>query len=346
MKILHVIFSLNTGGTETMLVDIINEQSKTKEVYLIIVNNVFSERLIQSISEKVTIYFLKRKPASKNAIPIILFNYKIYSINPTIIHFHNHNGIDLVKYKTKAITCLTIHDVKIPSMHFLKYIKLFSISHAVHKDVVERTGIKTVTVYNGINFENIKTRIDFDKTEKFKIVQVSRLEHEKKGQDILIKAISLLVKEKGLSNIELNLIGEGKSLGYLKNLVEELNIKNNVNFLGVKTREFIYEELINHQLLVQPSLYEGFGLTVVEGMASKLPVLVSDIDGPMEIINNGQYGDYFRSGDVKECSEKILEVVQKVNTKLSKEKIEESYFYAKRCFNIEKTAENYINNYE
>lgn len=346
MKIVHVIFSLNTGGTETMLVDIINEQSKTKEVYLIIVNNVFNDRLIKKINKKVTIYFLKRKPASKNPIPFLLFNYNLYKINPAIIHFHNHNGITLLKYKTRAITCLTIHDVKIPESYFLRYKKIFSISNAVQKDVLERSGIKSVKVYNGIKFEDIKTKIVFGKTEIFKIIQVSRLEHEKKGQDILIKAISFLVKEKGLNNIELNLIGEGNSLGYLKNLVEELNIENHVNFLGVKTREFIYKELMNYQLLVQPSLYEGFGLTVVEGMAAKIPVLVSDIDGPMEIVDNGQYGHYFRSGDIKECSEKILEIINDLQKEGIREKMEKTYQYAKGNFNIIKTAENYINNYE
>lgn len=346
MKIVHVIFSLNTGGTETMLVDIVNEQAKTKEVHLLIVNNVFNEKLVKNISKKVNIHILKRKPASKNPIPVLLFNYKIYKINPTIIHFHNHNGINLLKFTTKAITCLTVHDVKIPENYLLRYKKIFSISNAVQKDVLERSGIKSVKVYNGIKFEDVKSKKDFTKTEKFKIIQVSRLEHEKKGQDILIKAISFLIKEKGLKNIELNLIGEGNSLGYLKNLVEELNIENNVNFFGVKTRKFIYKELMNYQLLVQPSLYEGFGLTVVEGMAAKIPVLVSDIDGPMEIIDNGQYGYYFRSGDVKECSEEILEIMNNLQTKEIKGKIEESYLYAKGCFNIKKTAKNYMNNYE
>lgn len=346
MKILHVIFSLNTGGTETMLVDIINEQSKTKDVHLLIVNNVFSEILIKSISDKVNIHILNRKAGSKNPLLVLLFNYKIYKINPTIIHFHNHNGILLLKFKSKAIACLTIHDVMIPEINFLKYKRVFSISNAVQKDVLERSGIQTIKVYNGIRFEDVKSKKDFTKTEKFKIIQVSRLEHEKKGQDVLLKAISFLVNETKLKNIELNLIGEGNSLGYLKNLAEKLNIENHVNFLGVKKREFIYKELMNYQLLVQPSLYEGFGLTVVEGMAAKIPILVSDIDGPMEIIDNGHYGHYFRSGDVKDCSEKIVEIINSVHNEVITEKIEEAYIYARASFNIKKTAENYMNNYE
>lgn len=346
MKILHVIFSLNIGGTEAMLVDIINEQSKTQKVDLFIVNNDINDALLRTINKEVTIHVLNRKPGNRNPIPILQFNYKVFKINPTVVHFHNHNGINLLKYKINAVTCLTVHDINISKINFLKYKKIFSISIAVYKDVLERVGIKSVNVYNGIKFEDIIARIDFDETEKFKIIQVSRLEHEKKGQDILIKAINFLVKEKGLNNIELNLIGEGNSLGYLKNLVEELNIANHVIFLGVKSREFVYKELMNYQLLVQPSLYEGFGLTVVEGMAAKIPVLVSNIDGPMEIIDNGNHGYYFRCGDIKDCSEKIIEIIADLQKKGVREKVEKTYHYAKGNFNIIKTAESYINNYE
>jgi glycosyltransferase involved in cell wall biosynthesis len=346
MKILHVIFSLNTGGTETMLIDIINEQSKTQKVELLVVNNVVNEALLRTINKEVTIHYLNRKPGNRNPIPILQFNYKVFKINPTIIHFHNHNAINLLKYKTKALTCLTIHDVNVSVTNFFKYKKLFSISKAVQEDILIRSGIKSIKIYNGIRFDKVQVKDNCIEIRKIKIIQVSRLDHLKKGQDILIYAIYILVKENKLNNIELNLIGEGDSIGYLKNLVKELNIENYVNFLGVKTRKFIYKELKNYQLLVQPSLYEGFGLTIVEGMAAKIPVLVSDIDGPMEIIDNGKYGFYFKSGDVKNCAIKILGIVNDFQKKEIREKIEKTYLYAKDSFNIQKTAENYINNYE
>ncbi len=44
MKILHLVFSLNTGGAENMLIDIVNEQVKTHQIVLVIVNNVLTVR--------------------------------------------------------------------------------------------------------------------------------------------------------------------------------------------------------------------------------------------------------------------------------------------------------------
>ena len=346
MKILHVIFSLNTGGAESMLVDIINEQSKTQIVELIIVNNLVNKELIGNIDKEVLIHQLNRKPGSINPLPILKFNYKVFKSNPTVVHFHNHNGINLLKYRIKAFTCLTLHTVNMPYINFLKYKKLFSISNSVQDDVMKRTGIKPFKIYNGIRFGDVERNFNYDKSENFKIIQVGRLDHEKKGQHIMIKAINILVKQKGITNIQVDFIGDGESLKYLKNLAQELNLEKHINFLGNKTREFIYKELKNYHLLVQPSLFEGFGLTVVEGIAAKIPVLVSDIDGPMEIINNGKYGFYFLAGDANSCADKIYNIINNYQSEIINFKMNESYNYANENFNIKETAVNYIKNYE
>ena len=346
MKILHVIFSLDIGGAETMLVDIVNEQSKTQIVELIIVNNFFNKELIANINKEVIIHYINRKPGSRNLFPILKFNYRVFKINPTVVHFHNHNGINLLKYKIKAVTCLTIHDVNKSKINFLKYKKIFTISKAVYEDVLVRSGIKSIKVYNGIRFEDVGSNSNSYKIEKFKIIQVSRLHHEKKGQHILLKAINILLKQKGIINIQLDFIGDGNSLEYLKNLAKELDLEKHINFVGNKTREFIYKELKNSHLLVQPSLFEGFGLTVVEGIAAKIPVLVADIDGPMEIIGNGKYGFYFKTGDANSCADKLYEILNDYQTMKVRNKINEAYDYAKENFNIQKTAQNYLKNYE
>ncbi len=345
MKILHVIFSLKTGGAETMLVDIINEQAKTQIVELLIVNNLVNKELIGNINKEVVIHQLNRKPGSRNPFSILKFNYKVFKSNPTVIHFHNHNGINLLKFKIKAVTFLTVHDVNIPIVNFLKYKKIFSISNSVQDDVFTRTGIKPIKVYNGIRFEDVEINDDNGNFEKFKIVQVGRLDHEKKGQHILIKAIGILINIKGITNLQLDFIGDGESLKYLKKLAKELNLEEHLNFLGNKSREFIYKNLKNYHLLVQPSLFEGFGLTVVEGIAAKIPVLVADIDGPMELIQAGNYGYFFKSGEIEDCAKIILYLKKEYNSSQIVNRIESAYSYAKINFNINKTAEEYLTHY-
>ena len=155
MKILHVIFSLNYGGSEVLLVDIINEQVKTDKVQLIIINGNYSRDLVNSINRKADIHFINRSPGSKNLISIISFNYAVFKIQPDIIHFHDQNAISLLIYRGKAHACLTIHDVNKPIDHLKKYHLLFSISDAVNNNVFRRSKLQSTKVYNGIDFSKI-----------------------------------------------------------------------------------------------------------------------------------------------------------------------------------------------
>ena len=66
MHILHVQFSFITGGTETMLVDIINEQIKTNEVSLLVINDKCDKALLDKIDSRVKIYYCGRPEGSKN----------------------------------------------------------------------------------------------------------------------------------------------------------------------------------------------------------------------------------------------------------------------------------------
>jgi glycosyltransferase involved in cell wall biosynthesis len=345
MKILHIIFSLNIGGSETMLIDIINEQSKTKKTELLIINDFANNELLECINNDIRIHFIKRKPGSKNPIPLLVFNYKVFKINPSVIHFHNHNGVKLLKYRPKALICLTVHSLNVPLINLSRYQKIFSISNIVQADILKRGGIKSFKIYNGIRFDKIKFSHSKELLTNFKIIQVSRLDHKIKGQDVLIQAISILVN-KNIKNIQLDLIGDGNSRELLIKLTKELKIEDYVNFLGAKPRMYIYKELSNYQLLIQPSYIEGFGLTVVEGIAAKIPVLVSEIDGPMEIIVNGKYGFHFKTGDAYNLAEKIIEIIRDFQTEQFRNHLNIAHNYVKTNFNIQETAKKYIDNYE
>ena len=126
-----------------------------------------------------------------------------------------------------------------------------------------------------------------------------------------------------------------------------MNITEYVKFLGKnKDRNYIYQNLCGYNLLVQPSLYEGFGITIIEAMAAGIEVLVSDIDGPLEIIEKIGYGHKFKSGDAGNCASEICKIYYKYNatrvlgiTLNRKEKV------CEKLFNIEITTRNYLEEY-
>jgi len=204
--------------------------------------------------------------------------------------------------------------------------------------------MNAILVYNGICTKLVQQKTNFNIGKSFKIIIVSRLRHEKKGQHIAIEALKSL-KKKGITNIKLDLIGEGPSELYLKKLVEENGLNNDINFIGLKDKNYIYNHLKDYELLIQPSFYEGFGLTVLEGMVAKVPVLVSNIDGPMEIIDYGEYGYSFEVGNAENLADQIKNIQLNYTQQEFKKKVQDAYQIVKLDFDISKTASEYLRLY-
>ncbi|MDR0733446.1 MAG: glycosyltransferase [Dysgonamonadaceae bacterium] len=312
MKILHVIYSFNTGGAETMLVDIINQQCKTEPVNLLIVNDKFNRSLLETIDKRVEVFLIDRKEGNKLHLFSAFWktNALLRKIRPDVIHCHDGNLFPFfAKWRKK--TCLTVHNVNLSALFFKYFEKVFSISSSVREDVKKRTGIDAETVYNGIEVENYLPRTDYNflpEKEPFKIILVSRLFPAQKGQYIAVEALRLLSAQYPNINLQLVFVGTGEALEMLRNSVAQKNVEKYVVFHGQADRLWIKENLKNFHLLIQPSLYEGFGLTVVEGFAAGLPVIASDVDGPKEILSVLKAGLRVEVGNPRDLADKIYQI--------------------------------------
>lgn len=340
MKIIHITWGLKLGGLETMLVNIANEQSKTENVTIIVINDSYDSKLLKDIKNDVNIVFLKRKIKSRSIIPILKLYYYLLKINPNIIHVHSPSMGNFVKPLMHKVI-YTIHDTNINIKLVQPFTHNYAISYSVKKDFEKRTHKKAIVVYNGIKVSDFIQKKHNIKKKELHIVQVSRLMHQKKGQHILIEAIDIL-RKKGIHNIFVDLIGEGESWDFLNKMIKEKGLNNNIHLLGPKPYGYISQHLCDYDLLVQPSLFEGFGLTVAEAIAAKIPVLVSDIEGPMEIINKGEYGFFFKKGDAYDCANKI-EKIMKLDTQAF---VNKAYNYIAENFNVTQTAKQYIKEYK
>lgn len=101
--------------------------------------------------------------------------------------------------------------------------------------------------------------------------------------------------------------------------------------------------LCQYELFVQPSCTEGFGFTVAEAMAAKVPVLVSNQEGPMEIIGNGKYGFCFKTDDVDDCYLQIEKIMAMENVN---DMIAAAYHNVETKYNIKRTAIQYLDYYQ
>jgi glycosyltransferase involved in cell wall biosynthesis len=223
--------------------------------------------------------------------------------------------------------------------------KIFAISRTVKEDIESRSKLKCEVVYNGIRTEEIKIKENLVAPDVYKIILVKRLEHKAKGHDLLLRAIKLLIEKKGIKNIRLHLAGEGISRDFIQKNIDELNLQGYVFLLGNKTREWVYENLHKYDLFVHPSRYEGFGLTVVEAMAAKVPVIASNIEGPAEILENGKYGLMFESDNHEDLALQIENAIRLYENGDIVKLVESAYSHCIKSFNIKRTAQEYCKSY-
>lgn len=349
MNILHLLFSMKTGGIETMLVDIVKEQSLQHTVSVAVINDEIDETLVAKLPANVRLYRINRIPGNKSPgsiVRIIRLNRLIFRNRYDIVHCHSHPVIGLLWPALRKKTVLTLHITDVDSRHFKKYRKIYAISAAVAQDLKKRTGLNAIVVCNGIDVHSIvckKAGMLPGKKDGCRIVQVGRLDAEKKGQNILIEAIHAL-KQRGVRDVHADFIGEGDSFDSLCDLVKKRGLDVQVSFLGLRDRTYIYKHLKDYDLLVQPSFVEGFGLTIVESMAAKTPVLVADIEGPMEVIENGKYGICFERGNVRDLAEKLEGFIMGDWNRIAAV-AEKAYSYVKAQYSIQQTASSYLKEY-
>lgn len=346
MKIVHLIWSLKVGGSESMLIDIANEQVSSAQVVLVVGNGVIDDSVLQALNAKIDIRLVQRPPASRNPWHIMKLIYALRKIGPDIVHAHQNSFATLAPFLSVPMV-LTVHEMNGgDSRHLEKFAAVYAISEAVRQDIASKhPGAAPIVIHNGINFAQVTRKTCYG-GNPFRIIQVGRLYHETKGQDILLKALHHLKSELPEKQVEVDFVGEGISHDYLCSLAEGLGIAGSCKFLGQQPRRLVYERLHTYDLLVQPSRSEGFGLTVVEAMAAGVPVLVSDNEGPMELIDHGNYGYFFRTGDHLDCGEKIVRIIKDSGCEVFSMRRQKAADYAVRRFDVATTARRYLDECE
>ena len=307
MKIIHIVWGLQNGGIETMLVNTANEQNKRGDkVFILIVNDLVDEDLVKGLNKKIKVFKIGRKIGSRNPFPIVWANILILFIYPKIMHFHFLNIAKLfIKFrKIKFIS--TVHSTKNLKTYFKKYDRFLAISHSVKKVLLKiKPEIETEVCYNGIDFNRVVKKEKYRPIKK--VICTGRLIDSVKGQSIIIKALKILKNENKL-NIIVTFVGDGKDKMKLQKLTKKLNLQNNINFLGNKSNEWILNNLCEYGLFIQASRFEGFGLTALEAIGAKLPTLLSNVEGHLEISDNGKYTVLFNSEDPKDLANKIIKL--------------------------------------
>lgn len=290
IRVLQVVPSFNVGGAEGLVLTYLRNYDSSlmdmKAVSFYAPSGSVYDKIIKA--EKLPVVYLNKKgPLDISFVKQL--KAEIKSFNPDVIHTH----MSVLKYVVMAdtmgkpifhtihsevLTDAGIYDRFINRFLFKKYkVTPIALHDGLKKDTDSYYGCtNTVVVSNGIDVDKFKNGVSIRDElgideESFVLCHVGSFS-KPKNHEFLIRVFKKVLSYK--PNACLVLVGGGVLEDSIRKLVADEGLDGKVLFLGNRTD--VANILKSSDVFVFPSLYEGFGIAVLEAEASGLPVVVSD----------------------------------------------------------------------
>jgi len=359
MKIMHYINNLGAGGAEKLLTEILPiMQAKGHKTHLVYSNNKKNFKEFDHIISQNGIIVHNFNMSYYNPLQVLKLIRLIRTQEYDILHAHlfptqywlaiaslwKSPQTKFIKTEHSVFNRRKRFKILIPLEKWIysRYNIIVAISNAVKENLLNwlNKELNILVINNGINLSQMelmkksKTSVEssFFDPGKYNILMVGRFVSEK-DQESLVKAISLLPV-----NYELYFIGEGYYMDEIKHLVDHLNLKDRVQFLGL--RADVYKLMSMANLNVLSTNHEGFSGVALEAMASGRPFIGSDVEGVNDVVPDNLF--LFPRKNHERLAAKIEEISN--NTELETYLIERGLVHVKK-FDISFMVENYLRAY-
>lgn len=305
----HVIHRLAVGGMENGLVNLINWMPEDRFDHVIICLTEYTDYYKRIKRPDVDIYELNKKEGKD--LPLYLRLYRLLRrIHPDVVHTRNMAALECqlsalmagVKYRIHGE-----HGWDMPDLHGKN--KRYMMLRRAYKSLVHRyvavsdhiagylkndIGVsedKIRRIYNGVDCTLFHPLSDKNREQAGEIVfgTVGRIEPVK-NHILLVKAFALLRKHLQGADCRpvLHIIGDGMQRRELAEYVDENGLSQDVWMPGM--RSDIPQLLRNMDVFMLPSLAEGISNTILEAMATGLPVIATNVGGNPELVEGGRSG--------------------------------------------------------
>jgi glycosyltransferase involved in cell wall biosynthesis len=233
---------------------------------------------------------------------------------PIVLTFHNDTfGKNALQHLVEQVYKVILNKI------VLRNVNMVTVPSQGYYSELNRSGLeknKIIVIRNGITFKN-KVEFDVEKMErKFnfsrkKIVLFVGALEKRKGIEFLIRSLPI-VREK-ISEMKLVIVGNGSEKTHLQDLACNLGIKDYVNFKGQINDDQLYDMYEQCDVFVLPSLYESFGIVLLEAMSHRKPVVASRITGVTELVKTDYNGLLVEPKNIQQLAKAIIKVLSQEN---------------------------------
>ncbi len=310
VNVLQLITELDIGGAEKLLLSFIKKLNRSK--YNVITAYLNGEGKLAGDFRKAGFKVFNLRMRNRMDLGAVIRLYRFLKReNIGILHTHliqaDLCGFIAGKMASVPVIISTKHNpdefrkrfsicVRLDGIFSNHSDRVIAVSHAVKDFLVKWEKIsegKFTVIHNGVNLEEFS--IDTDIAEKkrelginlsSKVVgSVGRLDRQK-GHVFFLKAIPKILED--FSDIRFIFVGEGPLRSKLEKMASELRVNQNIIFTGI--RPDVADILSILDIFVLPSIFEGFGIVLLEAMAIGKPVVASRVGGIPEIVDHGLTG--------------------------------------------------------
>ncbi|MCK9470550.1 MAG: glycosyltransferase [Bacilli bacterium] len=351
-KIAIVISSLEIGGAEKMVLDLIEKIKECLDLKLFVIKKNFNSSYDLKAKELgIDIIYLNHRIKIFSLTVAIKLKKELDKYKPDIIHSHLKASTYIYFYNlfNKNFKWIhTIHtiakvDTKIIRRMFFrnlynkKRINLIAVSKNVeHSAKVFYKNADIRVINNGINLNKFKKRSANYSINNYgiNIINVGRLEVVK-NHDYLLIEISKLHKELRIN--KLYLIGDGKRKDHINELIKKIEMQDVIEIITYTSR--VNEYLNMADIFVLSSIYEGMPLAVIEAMASGLIIIATSAAKDVIIDNYNGFIIDLKKDSLYIKLKQILEDISKY------EYIRENALLTAKDYSINKMANEYLGVY-
>jgi len=366
----HIIFALGTGGLENGLVNIINRASAERYRHAIICLTTADDFASRITAPGVEVITLNKKPGHDWRLFLNMWRL-LRGLRPAIVHTRNLAALEMQLVGAILPGVRRVHgehgrdiydlDGKNPKYRLLRKLlaplihRFITVSDDLRDWLVDDLRIrssKVVRIYNGVDQARFTPR-DASWAPPFPsgflpeggmvIGTVGRMA-EVKNQRMLLQAFHALLEAcpDFRSTLRLIMVGDGPLYNALDAEMRELGLDDVVWLPG--DRSDVPELLAAMDIFVLPSLAEGISNTILEAMATGLPVVATNTGGNPELVHEGENGYLVPVGDSKALAVALQEMLGAPQQ--TKALGEAGRAIVNRHFNWDRTVASYLSIYD